>query len=149
GDRVVDRLTFAAGARGELTVKVPDSDKLLKPGKNDLRVEVTGKNTYPYTLAWSYRTLQPPSAEGCAVRLTTALDGTELAEGETARLKVSLANVSGKGQGMAVAIVGLPAGLALPEDFKQLKELARVHDGKPGAIGAFEVRGRELVLYWR
>ena len=25
------------------------------------RVEITGKNTYPYTLAWNYQTLQPPS----------------------------------------------------------------------------------------
>ena len=72
-------------------------------------------------------------------------------EGETVRLTVTLENVSGKGQGMAVAIIGLPAGLTLPEDFKQLKDLARLRDNgtKPGVIGAFEVRGRELVLYWR
>ena len=60
-------------------------------------------------------------------------------------------NVSGKGQGMAVAIIGLPAGLKLPDDFTQLKDLARLRDNgtKAGRIGAFEVRGRELVLYWR
>jgi uncharacterized protein YfaS (alpha-2-macroglobulin family) len=52
---------------------------------------------------------------------------------------------------MAVAIVGLPAGLKLPDDFAQLKDLARLRDDgtKPGRIGAFEVRGRELILYWR
>ena len=75
----------------------------------------------------------------------------ELGEGEAARLNVKLENVSDKGQGMAVAIVGLPGGLTLPEDFAQLKDLARLReDGtKPGRIGAFEIRGRELVLYWR
>jgi hypothetical protein len=51
---------------------------------------------------------------------------------------------------MAVAVVGLPAGLGLPEDLKQLKEYVRVPtDGSRPLVGAFEVRGRELVLYWR
>jgi hypothetical protein len=151
GNRPVNKLSFAAGTQDALTVTVPDADRLMQPGKNDLRVEITGKNTYPYTLTWSYQTLQPPSAEGCAVRLTTALDRPELAEGETTHLKVRLENVSGKGQGMTVAVIGLPAGLKLPDDFKQLRDLARLRDNgkKPGVIGAFEVRGRELVLYWR
>jgi hypothetical protein len=151
GDRVVAKLAFAAGAEDALTVALPAPEQHLKPGKNELRVELTGKNSFPYTLTWSYQTLQPPSSDGCAVKLTTALDRPTLAEGETARLKVRLENVSEKGQGMAVAIVGLPAGLNLPDDFAQLKDLARPREdgAKPGRIGAFEIRGRELVLYWR
>jgi hypothetical protein len=142
---------YGAGAQDALTVSVPDADRLLRPGKNELKAEISGKNTYPYTLSWSYQTLRPPSAEGCAVKLTTKLDRMELAEGDSTRLGVTVENVSGKGQGMTVAVVGLPAGLKLPEDFKQLKDLARLRDEgkKPGIIGAFEVRGRELVLYWR
>ena len=52
---------------------------------------------------------------------------------------------------MTVAVVGLPAGLTLPEDMKQLKDLARLrNDGtERGPIDAWETRGRELVLYWR
>ncbi len=146
---LVGRVDFAAGAHGVLSIPVPDAGSALKPGANELRAEVTGKNTYPYTLAWSYRTLQPPSAEGCAVRLATSLDRTDIDEGGSARLRVQLENVSGKGQGMAVAIVGLPAGLKLPDDFKQLREMKQLRDGKPGLIGSFEVRGRELILYWR
>jgi hypothetical protein len=51
---------------------------------------------------------------------------------------------------MAVAVVGLPAGLSLPEDLKQLREYTRLPEkgGRP-KLGAFEVIGRELVLYWR
>jgi hypothetical protein len=41
-----------------------------------------------------------------------------------------------------VAIVGLPGGLEPRHD--QLKELV-----KKGTIDAYEVRGREVVLYWR
>ena len=64
-----------------------------------------------------------------------------------ARLK----NVSGAGQGMAVAVVGLPGGVSLPEDLKQLKEYCRPPEAgrRRPLLSAFEVRGRELVLYWR
>jgi hypothetical protein len=60
-------------------------------------------------------------------------------------------NASDKGHGMTVAIIGLPAGLTLPEDFKQLRDYTRLQDNgtKPGLISAWETRGRELILYWR
>src|SRR5581483_12029428 len=120
------------------------ADKLLHRGKNQLRVEVTGKNVFPFSVGWSYRTLQPLSADQCAVRLQTRLDRAQANEGESVRLHATLENVSGQGQGMAVAVVGLPAGLDVPEDMKQLKDLA-----KSGDVSAFEIQGRELVLYWR
>jgi hypothetical protein len=150
GERPVARLPFPAGASEALTLAVPDPEAVLKPGKNALRVEITGKNAFPYTLTWSYQTLRPASAEDCPVRLGTRLARTEAREGESVRMTVEVSNASGKGQGMAVAIVGLPGGLGLPEDMKQLKEYARVPEGggRP-LVSAFEVRGRELVLYWR
>ena len=41
-------------------------------------------------------------------------------------------------------------GLTVPEDMKQLKQYTRVpEDGSRPLVSAFEVRGRELVLYWR
>jgi hypothetical protein len=59
--------------------------------------------------------------------------------------------VQDHGQGMAVAIIGLPAGLSLPENYEQLKKHARLlEDGtRPGLISTFETRSRELILYWR
>ncbi len=63
-------------------------------------------------------------------------------------MKVENATVIG--QGMTVAIVGLPGGLIVPEDLKQLKEYTRLpEDGSRPLLGSFELRGRELVLYWR
>jgi hypothetical protein len=41
-----------------------------------------------------------------------------------------------------MAIVGIPGGLEVRHD--QLKELV-----KAGTIAAYEVKGREVVLYWR
>jgi hypothetical protein len=151
GEQEVAKLAFGTDASDALTLNLADAEKHLKPGKNALRVEMTGKNVFPYTLAWSYQTLKPASAEGCAVRLGTRLGKTKADEGDAVRLTVTLENVSGKGQGMAVAIVGLPAGLSVPENFAQLKDHCRLwdNDTKPGLISAFELRGRELVLYWR
>jgi hypothetical protein len=149
-DKPVSRLAFPAGAADGLTLALPNAEEVLKPGKNVVRVEITGKNVFPYTLAWSYQTLQPASAEKIPVKLETKLAKTEVKEGDSVRLTVKVENATGKGQGMAVAIVGLPGGVSLPEDLKQLKEYARVpEDGSRPLISAFEVRGRELVLYWR
>jgi hypothetical protein len=151
GDVRVDGLPFLAGAQDVLTVEMLNPEKYLKPGSNPVRVRITGKNNFPYTLTWSYQTLKPVSAEGCAVRLATKLDRDTAAEGEAVHLAVTLENRQEQGHGMAVAIIGLPAGLSLPEDLKQLKEHKRLRqDGsRSGLISEFEVRSRELILYWR
>jgi hypothetical protein len=151
GEKEVARQHFPAGAQDAVTLTLDDPEKWLKPGTNALRVEITGRSVFPYTAAWSYRALKPASAVQCPVRLTTQLDRRTAGEGDTVRLTATVENRSGKGQGMTVAIIGLPAGLTLPEDLKQLKDLARLrNDGtEPGPISAWEIRGRELVLYWR
>jgi alpha-2-macroglobulin-like protein len=90
-------------------------------------------------------------SENCPVHLTARLRGNEVKEGASVRLTATVENKSGQGQGMTVAIIGLPGGLALPEDFAQLKDMAarREKGTKPGLISAWELRGRDLVLYWR
>ncbi|HEV3079062.1 MAG TPA: alpha-2-macroglobulin family protein [Gemmataceae bacterium] len=150
-DQLVAQKAFPAGVQDALVLDVSDVEKHLKPGKNAVRVEITGKNVFPYTLTSTYRTLKPASADNLPVRLSTQLDRTAASEGESVHLTVRVENAEDKGQGMAVAIIGLPAGLTLPEDMKQLKDYALLrNNGKEkGLIGAWELRGRELVLYWR
>jgi hypothetical protein len=150
-ETMLDRKDFPAGVDTPLSLELPDPQKHLAPGENKLRVEVDGeKNVFPHTLSWTYRTTKPDGAAMAPVTLRTTLAKTELAEGEAVRLTVKVRNASGAGQGMATAIVGLPAGLSLPEDLKQLKEHARLpKDGGRPLVSAFEVIGRELVLYWR
>jgi hypothetical protein len=151
-DREVSRKHFEAGTQDGLVVSVPaDKEELFKEGANKVRLEITGKNAFPYTLTWAYNTRKPVNPEKAPVHLTTGLSKTRATEGETVRLTAVVENKSGKGQGMTVAILGLPAGLNLPEDMKQLEELARLRENgsKPGVISFYELRGRELVLYWR
>jgi hypothetical protein len=147
----VARKHFAGGIQDVLTLDVPDVDKNLKPGRNPVRIGLSGKNQFPYTLSWSYHTLKPPSSDECRVRLATRLDRTKVNEGDTVRLTATVENQSSEPEGMTVAILGLPGGLTLPEDLKQLKDLTLPRDGgkEPGVISAWEIRGRELILYWR
>ena len=54
-------LAFAAGRSGTaMTLAIPNADAQLKPGKNEVRVEMDRQERLPATLTWSYQTLQPP-----------------------------------------------------------------------------------------
>ncbi len=151
GGQDVVHKKVSAGAQEVINLDLPDPERHLKPGKNKLRLDSIGDNEFPYTLTWSYQTLKPASAENCSVKLSTRLDRAAADEGETVRLTATVENRKSEGNGMTVAIIGLPAGLTLPEDMKQLKDYARPrNDGmEPGVISAWEIRGRELILYWR
>jgi hypothetical protein len=78
------------------------------------------------------------------VEINTRLGKTEAAEGDTVPMHVTFKNKQDKGQGMAVAIIGIPAGMRVPTDMKQLTDLR-----EKGQVAYFETRGRELILYWR
>lgn len=146
----VGSTTFAADQLGEIAVNVPeDKLNLFHEGDNKVKVELTN-NALPYTLTWAYNTIQPANPAKAPVQLTAKLDRTTVNEGETVHLTATVENKSGQGQGMTVAILGLPAGLIVPEDMKQLKDMSRLpEDGSRPLISHFEIRGRELVLYWR
>lgn len=135
--------------RDTITLTLPTQS--LKPGKNKVRVALNGAGPLPYTLSWSYRTHKPANDPAAPIRLRTSLSKEQALEGETVRLTALVENATGAGHGMTVAVIGLPAGLALPEDARQLKDLARRRDDgkRPGVIGSWELRGRDLVLYWR
>ncbi len=135
---------FTAKDTEVITLEVPNAEKVFQPGANEVRVEITSKQQYPFALQWSCSTSTPVSAVQCSLELTTKLERAKAVEGETVPLKVSLRNKLDQDHGMAVAIVGIPGGMKIPTDMKQLKELT-----ESGKIGYFEIKGRELVIYWR
>jgi hypothetical protein len=128
-----------------IALDVSNPEEIFPTGaRTDVEVVTDAKNPYPFTLSVSGTALTLPSSEKCDVRLETRLARTEADEGAAVPLTVSLENRRQTGQGMAVAVVGLPAGMKVPTDMKQLTDLR-----EKGLISFFEVRGRELVLYWR
>ena len=150
GSEEMSKVVFAAGATEVMELKLPNPEKNFKSGENTLRLEVTGKNIFPATISWTYNTLKPVGEAKLPLGIETRLSTEKANEGDTLQLKVKVRNNEKKGHGMAVAVVGLPAGLSLPEDFKQLKQMCLVpEDGSRSSLSAFEVLGRELVLYWR
>ncbi len=128
-----------------IALDVDKPEDLFPAGaKTDVEIVTTAKHAYPFALSYTYTTRTPVSAEKCAVRLETRLGRNQAKEGETVPLTVTVENRQKQGQGMAVAIVGLPAGMKVPTDMKQLIDLR-----EKKVVSFFEVRGRELVIYWR
>jgi hypothetical protein len=84
----------------------------------------------------------PDSAEQTQVAIQVVLKDRQVQEGGVTEAIVSIANKSDQAIPTPVAIVGIPGGLEVRHD--QLKELV-----KSGKIAAYEVIGREVVLYWR
>ena len=65
-----------------------------------------------------------------------------MTEGAVTEARVVVTNRTNETVPTPIAIIGIPGGLEVRHD--QLKELV-----KAGKIAAYEVLGREVVLYWR
>ena len=76
------------------------------------------------------------------MHIDVSLSDKQIDEGAATDAHVVVVNRKGETLPNPVAIIGMPGGLEVRHD--QLKELV-----KAGKIAAYEVRGREVVLYWR
>jgi len=132
----------AFGAGQQETIVVDGLEANLKPGANNLTIDLTGDNKMPYALDVRFASRKPQSDPNCPVRLSTKLAKETVNAGETVALEAKLTNVTGEGQPMTIAILGLPAGLEPRSD--QLEELK-----KAGAFDYYETRARQVICYWR
>jgi uncharacterized protein YfaS (alpha-2-macroglobulin family) len=140
GQAVGDWASFDASTQG--AIKLPDLSELLTPGKHKLELRMEGGSQMPYSMAVKYNALTPVSDKDCKVDLTVKMSQTKVVEGAATEANVTMINKDKEVIPNPVAIVGLPGGMEPRHD--QLKELV-----KKGTIDAYEVRGREVVLYWR
>jgi len=123
-------------------IKLPNISELLEPGEHQVELRMQDGSAMPYSLAVNYNTTRPASAKECKVGLNVALSDRRVAEGAVTEANVTVTNLADQTTPMTVAIVGIPGGLEPRHD--QLKELV-----KAGRIAAYEVIGRDVVLYWR
>jgi hypothetical protein len=151
GEKEIARTQVPASATGSIALEVPNPESIFRAGVADkLRAELSNGAAYPHTFSWTCRAVKPANEASQLVSLAVSLSKPRLTEGETARVTVRVTNKTGQAQGMATAIIGLPAGLALPESLEQMRAHCKLPaDGKAPRLSAFEVRGREVVLYWR
>mgnify|MGYP006280966733 CR=1 FL=1 len=137
---VVERRHFSKGEQG--AIECADFAKLLKPGDNDVDIQLMSEKELPFSLDITYKTLTPASAEDCPLKLTTQLAAAEAPMGETVALDIELQNQTEEGQPMTLVRVGIPAGLTA--QMWQLKELR-----ENGVIDFYETTPREVILYYR
>jgi hypothetical protein len=108
----------------------------------DLVLSLEGGFDVPYSISVTYATDRPQSSIGCPIGLSQRLASSRIKEGETVDLDLVIKNRSADGVAMTVAIIGVPGGLEPRAD--QLRELV-----KEKKIDCFELRSREVILYWR
>ena len=140
GQSIGDWQDFDQTTQG--AIKLPDLSELMTPGEHKLELRMEGGGPMPYSIAVRYNALTPASSKDCKLDIAVKMSQDKITEGVATEAKVTVTNKTKDVLPNPVAIVGLPGGLEPRHD--QLKELV-----KKGTIDAYEVIGREVVLYWR
>ncbi len=133
-------LSFTADSNEPL--KFADVAPVLPPGKHSIALQMADGSQMPFSMAINFNSTTPASDDHCKLRLETWLKDAKITEGGITETRVVVSNPTTSDAASPVAIIGIPGGLEVRHD--QLKELV-----KAGKIDAYEVNGREVVLYWR
>ena len=114
----------------------------LKEGGNSFSVTYPQKDkAIPYNLEVSYSTYTPPNSEKAELLINTIVKVKNAKMGETVRMDIEVTNTKDKLQPMAIAKVGIPAGLSVQP--WQLKEIMEKNQA-----AYYEVFDNYLVFYW-
>jgi TonB-dependent SusC/RagA subfamily outer membrane receptor len=114
----------------------------LKEGKNNISVGYgPSTSAIPYSIEIAYHTLTPPSSDRAELKLSTQLASRQTKVGETVRMDVMVHNERSILQPMAVAKIGIPAGLSVQP--WQLKEILEKNE-----VAYYEIFDNYLVFYW-
>ena len=140
GRTVGSPLAFTANTQGALVL--PEFASKLGPGNHSVGLKMEDGSSMPFSISVKYHSTLPNSAGEARVGIQVALKDPQIQEGGVTEAIVSIGNKSDQEIPTPVAIVGIPGGLEVRHD--QLKELV-----KSGKMDAYEVIGREVVLYWR
>jgi alpha-2-macroglobulin-like protein len=127
------------------TVPVSDYSTVkeqVKEGNNTFTVNYSQiDKAVPYGLEVSYSTYTPPNSEQTELQLATSLKVTETKVGETIRMEISATNTKAALQPMAIAKIGIPAGLsAQPWQLKEIMEKNKA--------AYYEIFDNYVVFYW-
>jgi alpha-2-macroglobulin-like protein len=123
-------------------IKLPDFSDKLSPGQHAVELRMTDGSDMPYSISVTFNSVTPASSDDCKLAMTTMLADQRVNEGAVTEAHVTVTNRGDDTLPTPIAIVGLPGGLEVRQD--ELKELV-----KADRIAAYEVRGRQVILYWR
>jgi uncharacterized protein YfaS (alpha-2-macroglobulin family) len=135
--------TVKIGPETTGAILLTDIAELLEPGEHTVEIRMNGGSEMPCSMTVQYHDDKPASSDRCKVGVTVKLAADKVAEGKLTEATVTVINrAEDEIIPTPVAIIGIPGGLEVRHD--QLKELV-----KSGKIAAYEVLGRQVVLYWR
>ncbi len=118
------------------------TNSLLQTGQNTFTVQYgDSTKTLPYNLSINYSTYTPPTHDKAELELQTRLTGSQIRTGEIVRMDITVHNKANRLQPMAVAKIGIPAGLSWQP--WQLKELV-----EKNKVAYYEIFDNYLVFYW-
>ena len=119
-----------------------DVQQKLQEGTNDFNVQYDqADKNIPYSLEVSYNTLTPPNSEKAELQLKTTLKSISAKVGETVRMEIEITNAKDLLQPMAIAKIGIPAGLsAQPWQLKEIME--------KNQAAYYEIFDNYVVFYW-
>ena len=119
-----------------------DVEENLNEGTNKFAVNYKKQDyNIPYDLEVSYSTFTPPDNDKAELQMKTNLANKHARVGETARMEVEVKNIKDYLQPMAIAKIGIPAGLSVqPWQLKEIMEKKQV--------AYYEIFDNYLVFYW-
>ena len=129
-------------AKTNQPLKFPNFATSLTPGEHIVALQMNAGSQMPFSMTINFNSITPTADKECKLELATWLKDAQIVEGNLTEARVLVTNNTNKDAASPIAIIGIPGGLEVRHD--QLKELV-----KAGKIDAYEVRGREIILYWR
>jgi hypothetical protein len=133
-------VNFTPETQGAITI--PDFGAELGPGRHTAVLQMEDGSSMPFSFSIRYSSPRPGNAREAKIGIQVTLKDQQIREGGVTEAMASITNKTDQVIPTPIAIVGIPGGLEVRHD--QLKELV-----KSGKIAAYEVVGREVILYWR
>ena len=132
------------GVRWQMTPEILDA--LAAAPTTAITLRNSDGSTLPFTLRLGGQTNAPSSDPDCPIAMQLSFAGqsrqASVVGGDSVEVVAEIANRSDEGRPMTVAVVGLPGGLEpVIESLDKLTET--------GEVDYYELRGREVILYWR
>ncbi len=146
GAKVIGEADLPSDPKGGDVVEITGLGARLDDLEDDAKIELVATNAknLSYAIDMTYHAITPSSHPDCPLKIqTTFADNADrLKAGDTVNVKATLTNVTNAGQPMTVAIIGLPGGVEPKAE--QLDEMQKAE-----LFDYYELRGREVIFYWR
>jgi alpha-2-macroglobulin-like protein len=110
-------------------------------GENFFQVNYSTGSGIPYSMQVKYSTTTPPSSAKAELKINTILKDSITKVGNTVRMEIEVRNEKSSLQPMAIAKIGIPAGLGMQP--WQLKEMM-----EKNKVAYYEIFDNYLVFYW-